>query len=249
MTDAAAWIWGRHSVLEALKASTVRELWLAEGRQQVRILDEIRTAAANRGVPVRNVSPGEIERIAPGQNTQGVVALVEHARAMLLPDLLATVTATGNPGFLLALDQVQDPQNLGSLLRTASAAGVHGVVVPERRSATRSGVVAKVSVGAASHVPVVEATNFSRALNEIREAGIWVVGLDGEALQTLFTVDLTEPVALVVGSEGAGMRRLTRQHCDFIAKLPVVGPIGSLNAAVAGAIAMYEVVRQRQRLE
>lgn len=245
MSEEPIWIWGRHPVLEALRAGTVQEILLARGRREAHVIDDIRSEARAKTVPVREVDPSYLERVAPGQNTQGLAARVVRPHAESVEDLLEIAGSSARPAFILALDQVQDPQNLGALLRTAGAAGVHGVVVPERRSAAVSGVVAKVSAGALNHVPVVTATNLARALNAIREAGIWVVGLDGAGKQALYSVDLREPVALVVGSEESGMRRLTRQHCDFIVNLPILGPIESLNAAAAGSIAMYEVVRQR----
>ncbi|MGI8825839.1 MAG: 23S rRNA (guanosine(2251)-2'-O)-methyltransferase RlmB [Chloroflexota bacterium] len=245
MSEQTVWIWGRHSVLEALRAGTAREVLVAGGRKPAAILALIRGEAVARDIPLREVAPGELERIAPDQNTQGVAARVSQPVVESLSDLAEAAERKGDRAFLLALDQVQDPQNLGALLRTADAAGVHGVVVPERRSAGVSGTVVKVSSGAASHVPVLQVTNFSRALNDLQASGIWVVGLDGASRQSLFSVDLSEPVAIVVGSEDTGLRRLTKQHCDFIVKLPMFGAIGSLNAAVAGSIAMYEVVRQR----
>jgi 23S rRNA (guanosine2251-2'-O)-methyltransferase len=239
------WIWGRHSVLEALRAGSVQSILMAGGRRRAGVLEEIERLAAQHNVPLRYASTAEVERVAPGQNIQGVAAVVSRPATVRLPELLGLVAGGPDRPFLLVLDHIQDPQNFGSLLRTAYAAGVHGVVVPERGSAPRSGVVAKVSAGAMSHVPVVDVVNLVRAIEEMHTAGIWLVGLDGNAREVLYTVDLTMPVALVLGSEGGGLRRLTREHCDVLARLPMPGPMESLNAAVAGAIAMYEVVRQR----
>lgn len=243
--DDSLWIWGRHSVVEALRTGSVQSIIMAEGRKHAAVLEEIARLAAQHNVPLRRVPPAEVERVAPGQNTQGVAARIRRSAAYDLPDLLARVTSQATNPFLLVLDHIQDPQNFGSLLRTAYAAEVQGVVVPERGSAPRSGVVAKVSAGAMSHVPIVDVVNLVRALEEMRSAGIWIVGLDGGAREVLYSVDLTVPVALALGSEGGGLRRLTREHCDVIARLPMPGAMESLNAAVAGAIAMYEVVRQR----
>jgi 23S rRNA (guanosine2251-2'-O)-methyltransferase len=173
------------------------------------------------------------------------MAEVVERRLTDVEELLRTVAQADRQPFLLALDQVQDPYNLGSLLRTAHAAGAQGVIVPERRSAPVSGVVAKASAGAVSHLPILEVTNLARTLEALKKGGIWIVGLDGSAQEPIYGVDLTVPVALVVGGEGAGLRRLTREHCDLLLYIPMFGKVASLNAAVAGAIGMYELVRQR----
>jgi 23S rRNA (guanosine2251-2'-O)-methyltransferase len=183
--------------------------------------------------------------LAPGQNTQGVAAQVARPRVLDLEWALRLVKSAKNAPFLLVLDQIQDPHNLGALFRTADAAGVQAIVVPERRSAPLSGAAIKSSAGAVSHVPYVQVTNLARALDSIRESGLWIVGLDGSAEQTVFQLDLKLPLALVVGREGSGLRRLTRERCDFVARLPMLGRVGSLNASVAGSVAMYEVLRQR----
>jgi 23S rRNA (guanosine2251-2'-O)-methyltransferase len=201
--------------------------------------------AEQQGLSIRDVSPRELEQLVPGHHTQGVAAQIERHQVSSLEELLTGAASSGQPSFLLFLDQIQDPQNLGSLLRTAEAAGVQGVILPDRGSAPISGVVAKASAGALSHLPVVEVVNLARAIRQVREAGLWVVGLEDSASQPLFNVDLTVPLALVVGSEGSGLRRLTRELCDLRVSLPMLGTIESLNAAVAGSIAMYEVVRQR----
>jgi 23S rRNA (guanosine2251-2'-O)-methyltransferase len=196
-------------------------------------------------VPVLEVSLEEINRLAPGQNTQGVAAQVAPPRALDLEWALRLAESRKDAAFLLVLDQIQDPHNLGALMRTADATGVQAVVVPERRNASITGTVVKASAGAASHLPYVEVTNLARALDTIRGSGLWTVGLDGAAEQTVFELDLRMPLALVVGSEGSGLRRLTRERCDFVARLPMLGRVESLNAAVAGSVAMYEILRQR----
>lgn len=239
-----AWIWGRRPVLEALRAGRARRVLVARGRRSSEVLDEIRSAAQRGGIDVEEVAVSDLEHIAPGQNLQGVAAEINDRPAISLRDLLSSLAF---PGFLLALDQIQDPHNVGALIRTADAAGVQGVILPERRSASLSGVVAKSSAGAAAYLPAIAVPNLSRALDDAREAGLWTVGLEGTAPQSIFEVDLTVPVALVVGGEGQGLRRLTRQHCDILASLPMRGAVASLNASVAGSIAMYEAVRQRLR--
>lgn len=245
MAERTAWIWGRHPVVEALRQGIARQILLASGRKDSPVLDEIRALAHQGRVLVREVPRAEVERIAPGQNTQGVAAQVVERPLSTVRDLLARVEASAQAPFLLALDQIQDPHNLGALLRTANAAGVQGVIVPQRRSAPITGIVAKTSAGAVSYVPILEVTNLARALEEVRKAGIWTVGLEGTAGTLIYAVDLRVRVALVVGGEASGLRRLTREHCDFLARLPMAGQVESLNASVAGSIAMYEVVRQR----
>lgn len=245
MRENGLWIWGRHPVLESLRSGSARTVLIAEGRKPAPILDDIRKAAAAANVPVRHVPAGQIDRLAPGQSTQGVAAEVIERRLDDIGALLDLVKHRAEPAFLLILDQLQDPHNVGALLRTADAAGVQGIVIPERRSAPISGTVARVSAGAVSHLPIVEATNLARTLREIRDAGIWIAGLDGEARQSIFEADLRVPIAIVVGSEGEGLRRLTRAHCDFLLRIPMFGAIESLNASVAGSIVLYEVTRQR----
>lgn len=218
---------------------------VAQGRKPAPILDEIREVAGETGVHVREVPLSEIERLAPGEITQGVAAQIVERRLHNVADLLNIVSRRSAPPFLLALDQIQDPHNLGALLRTAEAAGVQGVIMPERRSSPLSGTVARASAGAVSHLPIAQVTNLARALSDVRAAGIWIAGLDGEARQSVFDSDLQGPIAIVVGSEGEGLRRLTREHCDFLVRIPMLGLIASLNASVAGGIALYEVTRQR----
>lgn len=245
MNGSSLWIWGRHPVLEALRAGAARTVLVAQGRKAAPILDEIWAAASTAGVQVREVSPAEIERLAPGESTQGVAAEIVERRLRDVADLLTLVAGRPEPPFLLALDQIQDPHNVGALLRTADAAGVQGVIMTERRSAPISGAVARASAGAVSHLPIVQAKNLARALDEVRAAGIWIAGLDGAATQTIFEADLRGPIAIVVGSEGEGLRRLTRERCDFSLRIPMHGAIQSLNASVAGGITLYEVTRQR----
>ncbi|MGH2448105.1 MAG: 23S rRNA (guanosine(2251)-2'-O)-methyltransferase RlmB [Chloroflexota bacterium] len=241
MSERALLIWGRHPVLEALNARTVQRIVMARGRDAPS-LEEIRSLARVEGIEIEIVPAADIERLAPGQNTQGVVAEVSERRVNSVQDLLDSIVGEAH---LLVLDQIQDPHNLGALLRTADAAGIEGVIFPVRRSAPVSGVVAKTSAGAVSYVPIVEVPNLARALDEVRDAGIWAVGLDEGAPTSIFDAGLTGPLALVIGSEGRGLRRLTREHVDLLVRLPMEGHVASLNASVAGGIALYEALRQR----
>jgi 23S rRNA (guanosine2251-2'-O)-methyltransferase len=232
-------IYGVHPVLEALRAGTVRRLRVAE-RAGDRLREVIDAAAAAR-IRVERVPHDAIDRLARGATHQGVVADVETERAAGLGEL-----ASGPAPLIVVLDGIEDPHNLGAILRTADAAGVSGVVVQSRRSALHAGTVAKTSAGALSHVRVAEVVNIARAIDELKELGVWSVGLAGEASQTYDEVDLTGPIALVMGAEGPGLRRLVREKCDFLVSIPMAGHVGSLNVSVAAGIALFEAVRQRR---
>lgn len=247
MSSGGVWIWGRHPVLEALRAGRARSVLVAAGRKPAPVLQEIVALAKERHVPFREASPTEVDAVAPGANTQGVAALVETPHLDSMEELLTLTHDRREVAFILILDQMQDPHNFGALLRTAEAAGVQAVVVPDRRSAPLSGTVAKTSAGALSHLPILTVNNLVRALDELKQSGIWVMGLDAAARVSLFEADLSVPLALVVGGEGEGLRRLTRDHCDLLVGLPMRGAIASLNASVAGSIALYEGVRQREK--
>jgi len=233
-------IYGVHPVLEALRAGTVRRLRVVD-RAGDRLREVIQQAAA-AGVRVERVPHDAIDRLAHGATHQGVVADVESERAAGLQEL-----AAGDAPLIVVLDGIEDPHNLGAILRTADAAGVSGVVVQTRRSALHAGTVAKTSAGALSHVRVAEVVNIARAVEELKELGVWSVGLAGEAGQDYDEVDLTGPTALVMGAEGAGLRRLVREKCDFLVSIPMSGHVGSLNVSVAAGIALFEAVRQRRR--
>lgn len=244
MTVETFWIWGRHPVLESLVSGAVRQVLIAEGRRPSDIVESIREVAKQHSVPVKEVSPERIRSIAPDQNTQGVAAEITIHLPASLRDLLRSLPPDPTGQFLLALDQVQDPHNLGALIRTADAVGVGGIILPRRHSVPLSGVVAKTSAGALSHVPVLYVTNLARAMDEVREFGIWIVGLEN-GNTSIFQSDLSIPLMLVVGSEGHGLRRLTREHVDLLVSVPMFGTVRSLNASVAGSVAMYEALRQR----
>ncbi len=247
MNRHSTWIWGRHPVIEAIRSGRAEEVLVETNRGSSPHAAELQTLAATHLVPLRRVDRTEIEKIAPGGSTQGVAARVRLPASVDLDTVLTSLKASASIPFLLALDQVQDPHNVGALLRTANAAGVHGVLLPDRRTSPISGAVTRVSAGAVYHVPLVDVGNLARALREAKAAGLWVAGLDETAHQSIYDADLTLPLMLAVGNEGEGLRRLTRDHCDFLLRVPMAGVIASLNASVAGAIAMYEVVRQRIR--
>lgn len=235
-------IYGINPVLEALRAGRVRAIHLSP-RGDHRVA-EIERLAESRGVPVTRSAADAIDRLASGARHQGVVADVQEREALDVSDLISG--ATGVP-LLVVLDQIEDPHNVGAILRTVDAAGGDGVIQQSRRAARLDGVAAKSSAGALAHVRVAEVVNIARALDELKESGVWTVGLAGEADKRYDEVDLTLPTALVIGAEGTGLRRLVREKCDWLVSIPLRGHVQSLNASVAAGIALFEAVRQRRR--
>ncbi len=233
-------IYGLHPVLEALRAGGVKRIRMSDRGDRARPVVDLAEA---QGVHVERVSADVIDRLAPGATHQGVVADVDDARSYGIEELVAGARAVP---LIVVLDGIEDPHNLGAILRTADAAGVDGVVVQSRRSAARGGAVAKASAGALSHARLAEVVNIARALDELKALGVWTVGLAGEADRTYDDVDLTGPTALVMGAEGPGLRRLVREKCDFLVAIPMRGHVGSLNVSVAAGVALFEAVRQRK---
>jgi 23S rRNA (guanosine2251-2'-O)-methyltransferase len=213
-------------------------LLLAEGVRQSDLIDEVCAAAGRLGVPVRRVPRGDLERL--GEAHQGIGLEVGAYPYVSLDDLLRAVQRQAEPVRFLALDHVQDPHNLGALLRTAEVVGVHGVLIPDRRAAAVTPAVVSASAGASEHMRLAQVTNLVRSLEALKDAGLWVVGLDaGPGSRPYHTVDLDMPLVLLVGAEGQGVSRLVRRVCDVLISLPMRGHIESLNASVAGGIAMY----------
>ena len=235
-------VFGIHPVLEALKARRVAAVRVAD-KDHARHR-EILDLAQSMGVPVHRESAERLESRARGRVHQGVVAELTEVRAPGVADLVRE--AAGAP-LIVVLDGIEDPHNLGAILRTADAAGAGGVVVQDRRSAARSGVTAKASAGALAHVRLAEVVNIARAVEELKDLGVWTVGLAGDAPTPYDELDFTGPTALVLGAEGAGLRRLVRERCDFLAAIPMAGRVGSLNVSVAAGVVLFEAVRQRRR--
>ncbi|MDB5968928.1 MAG: rRNA (guanosine-2-O-)-methyltransferase RlmB [Hydrocarboniphaga sp.] len=238
------YIGGFHAVMAALEDGAVKpfEILLSDSRQDERARRMLALAHAV-SVPVRQVSKSELDMRAPGLRHQGVLAQIPE-RELLGEDALE---APATPDRLfLALDGVQDPHNLGACLRTAEAVGATAVIIPKDRAASLTAVAMKAAAGSAERVPVISVTNLTRTLELMKERGYWLTGLAGEAEQTLYEVDLTGPLVLVMGAEGAGMRRLTRETCDRLVKIPMLGKTESLNVSVAAAVCLYEAFRQRQ---
>jgi 23S rRNA (guanosine2251-2'-O)-methyltransferase len=238
---------GIHSVRTALgHGGAVSEVWL-ERRRHDRRLAEIAGLAREHGVPIRQVDRSELDRAAQGANHQGVLAWVQVPAARGEADLDALLDGLAEPPFLLLLDEVQDPHNLGACLRTADAAGVHAVIAPRDQAVGLTPTVCKVASGAAETVPFVQVTNLARVMDRLKERGIWLIGTAGEASGEVFQADLRGRIGLVMGSEGKGMRRLTRERCDLLVRLPMLGKVESLNVSVATGICLYEALRQRLR--
>ena len=206
---------------------------------------EVISLAKEQGIVIQFVERSKIEGIAGGLRHQGVLAYVAPVAYSDLETILQAAETKGEAPFLLLLDELEDPHNLGALLRTADATGVHGVLIPKRRSVPLTATVAKTSAGAVEYVPVARIGNIAQTLRKLKDKGFWVAGADMDGSQNYYEADLTGPLVLVVGSEGHGMSRLTKEQCDFIVKMPMVGKINSLNASVAGSILMYESMRQR----
>ncbi|GER87013.1 23S rRNA (guanosine(2251)-2'-O)-methyltransferase RlmB [Dictyobacter vulcani] len=240
------YIWGRNPVSETLQAGRhVQRLLLAEGVREAPAIAAILKEANRRLIPVDVVPRHRLDQISHGAVHQGCIAQVAERTYANLEDILALAEQKQEAPFILILDAIQDVNNLGSLLRTAEAAGVHGVVIPEHRAAEVNATVVKTSAGATEHILIAQETNITRVIDKLKEQNVWVVGLAGEG-KTLYTqANLTGALALVVGNEGKGLGRLVREHCDVLIKLPMFGRVNSLNAAVAGSISLYEALRQR----
>ncbi len=242
-------IYGRHAVLETLRAGRRRiyRLWLEEGRSSGEIVGVIKAAAEEAKIGVRQIKGGLFAKLAEqGVNAQGVALEVDEYPYVDPQACLDLADARGESPFLLLLDHLQDPQNLGTLMRTAEAMGVHGIIMPNRRAASITPAVSNASAGAVEHLLVAQVTNLNRTIEDLQQAQVWVAGLDGDpGVPSLAQADLSGALAVVVGSEGKGLSRLTREKCDFLVRLPMFGTIDSLNAAVAGSIVLYAVRQSR----
>jgi 23S rRNA (guanosine2251-2'-O)-methyltransferase len=238
---------GRNPVMEALKSQReINKIWIAEGAQRHSVQLIIQLAKQN-GVLVQYVPKKKLDQMVEGTH-QGVVAQVAAYRYYEIDDLFARASEKGEPPFFLILDELEDPHNLGSIMRTADAVGAHGIIIPKRRSVGLTATVAKASTGAIEHIPVARVTNLARTIDELKERGIWIVGTDAKAKDDYRSFDGTMPLALVIGSEGKGISRLILEKCDFLLRLPMRGHVTSLNASVAASLLMYEVYRKRYPL-
>jgi 23S rRNA (guanosine2251-2'-O)-methyltransferase len=240
-------VYGWHAVIAALERAPERllEIWIAQARDDDRARD-LKSRADRAGVHLHTVAAEALAKLVGDVVHQGAAAAIRPLKAWDEHDLTESLSRPGQEDpLLLVLDGVTDPHNLGACLRTADAAGVHALVIPKDRAAAVDGVVRKVAAGAAEFVPVASVTNLARTLEMLKERGIWVVGTDSEAQQTLYAADLKRPLGMVLGAEGSGMRRLTRERCDFLVRIPMAGNVQSLNVSVAAGVALFEARRQR----
>jgi 23S rRNA (guanosine2251-2'-O)-methyltransferase len=242
--DVTVLIYGINAVLEAIRAGRIRELRVSE-RGSGRVA-EVASEAGRAGISVRRVAPHELDRAAHGGVHQGVMADVEDAREYAVSDLVDG--AAGAP-LIVVLDGIEDPHNVGAILRTVDAAGGDGVIRQSRHAAPLGGAAAKAAAGAVSHVKIADVVNIARAIEELKEAGVWTIGLAGDSPKRYDQIDLTLPTAVVLGAEGTGLRRLVRERCDWLVSIPMGGHVQSLNVSVAAGVALFEAVRQRRRAD
>lgn len=237
---------GRQPVLELLRAGgTLKKVVLAAGITGT-VIDEIEGLAKKKGVFVEKKDRKHLDRLAPDLKHQGVIALGFEFRYTQLEDILSGVEKKGETPFLVLLDQIQDPQNLGAIIRTAEGVGAHGVVIPSRRSAQVTPAVFKASAGAVSFIPIAVEKNLNTLVDQLKKRGLWIFGTDALGFQLYHEADYRVPMALVLGSEGKGISRLLKEKCDYLVTIPMKGKVNSLNASAAGAVLMVEVLRQRE---
>ncbi len=235
---------GRNSVLEALRSEReINRVWFADHLEQG-FGQQIMALCKERGIPFSKVDKLQLQKIG-GDDNRGVVAEVASAAYVEVEDILALAAHKNEPPLVVILDEVEDPHNLGAIIRTALCAGAHGIVIPKRRSASLNQTVAKISAGAVEHLPVARVSNLCNAVDCLKKQGLWIVGADMDG-QTLWDLDLSGPLALVMGSEGQGISKLLKSKCDFIASIPMSGPINSLNVSASAAVLLYEIKRSRQ---
>ena len=236
---------GRNAVLEALRAGTsIDKLYLARGETDA-ALGHIASTARDKGIVVVEADRRKLDGMSRTHAHQGVIALAAVREYASVDDILNAARAKGEPPLIVVCDELSDPHNLGAVIRTAECAGAHGVIIPKRRSAGLTAVVAKSSAGAVSHVPVARVSNLPALLRQLKDEGVWVFGTDAAGDRLLYEADLKGPAAIVIGSEGSGMGRLVGENCDFLVRIPMRGKLNSLNASAAAAILLYEAVRQR----
>ncbi len=245
MSEERTTIEGRNPVFEALVSETPIDKILVSETAKREALGKIFRVAKERNIPVQTVKPQKLSELSETEASQGVIALCAATQYVSVEELILRAKAKGRPPFLIIADEITDPHNLGAIIRTANAAGADGVIIPKNRSAGIGPIAAKTSAGAISYTPVARVTNIGQTIDRLKEQGIWVMGADMSGESDLFHSDLTGPIVVVVGSEGKGISRLVKEKCDFLVRIPMLGEINSLNASVAAAVMMYEIVRQR----
>ena len=243
--EADGLIEGRNAVIEALRAGTpIDKIYIARGETDA-TLGHIASTARGKGVVVTEADRRKLDGMSRTKSHQGVIAIAAVREYAEVDDLLNAAREKGEPPLLVVCDELSDPHNLGAVIRTAECAGAHGVIIPKRRSAGLTAIVAKTSAGAVSYLPVARVPNLTAALKELKERGLWVFGTAADGGTSLYQADLKGPAVLVIGSEGDGMGRLVREQCDFLVSIPMKGKLNSLNASAAAAVVLYEAVRQR----
>jgi len=236
---------GRNPVMEALKSGREIDKILVQKGERNGSIIRILSMAKEKGIVIQEAEKQKLDSLSVTKAHQGIIAFVAMHQYVEVEDILARVREKNEPPFIVILDEITDPHNLGSIIRTANAAGVHGIIIPKRRSVGLTAVVAKASAGAVEYVPVAKVTNLAQTIERLKEQGLWIAGADMSGEQDLYHADLKGPIGLVIGSEGEGIGRLVKEKCDFLVRIPMKGEISSLNASVAASIMMYEVLRQR----
>ena len=237
---------GRNAVIEALRAGVaIDKIFIARGETDA-ALGHIAFTAREKGIVVVDADRRKLDGMSRTHSHQGVIAQAAVREYATVDDILAAAREKGEPPLILVCDELSDPHNLGAVIRTADAAGAHGVIIPKRRSAGLTAVVGKTSAGAVAYVPVARVANLTALLKELKEEGVWVFGAAANGTTSLYQADLKGPAAIVIGSEGTGMSRLVEETCDFTVSIPMLGKINSLNASAAAAVLLYEAVRQRR---
>lgn len=236
---------GRNPTLEALKIGLkMGKILLQQGSKGERV-QEILSLASIQGTNIQFISKQELDHLAVSNNHQGVIALAEDYKYAEIDDIFQYAESKKEAPLVVLLDEIQDPHNLGSIIRTANATGVHGVIIPKHRAVEVTSVVSKTSAGAVELIKIVQVTNIARTIENLQQKGLWFVGAELESQQVIYQTDLKGPLGIVIGSEGSGLRRLVKEKCDFLVQIPMYGQINSLNASVATGVLLYEVVRQR----
>lgn len=238
---------GRNSVLELLESEKdINKIYVTRGEKQGSI-NKIIGRAKGKGIVLVEVDKSKLDEMSQTGNHQGVIAIVPPFEYCEVEDILDEAKNKNEQPFILILDGIEDPHNLGAIIRTAETAGVHGVIIPKRRAASVNSTVNKVSAGAVEHMKVARVNNINDTIQYLKDNGLWIIGTDGKAENYYYEQDLTGPIALVIGSEGYGMNRLVSENCDILVKIPMMGKITSLNASVSAGIVTYEIVKQRIR--
>lgn len=238
---------GRNAVIELLKSDrTINKIMIAKGEKQGSIYEIIKLAKEKR-IVITEIDKAKLDTISETKHHQGVIAFASPIEYKTLDDILEIAKSKNEDPFILIADEIEDPHNLGALIRTAEIAGCHGLVIPKRRSALVTEVVTKVSCGATEYLPIARVNNINEAVRDLKENGVWVVGTDGSADKLYYEQDFRGPIAIIIGSEGRGMNKLTMKSCDFLVKIPMFGHITSLNASVSGGIVLFEAVKQRMK--